>query len=213
MPGICVGYRQIFDSVVQSILASLPELKPPGLDTESTPVIRHGHFAFCKLPSDFVQLIDEQFPFGDDSTLHRNPRPQLTAARAQSEIFCRFNGTDLFGDAVDFDLPLKSVPRKQQGDMLVARDLRRLATEIVGKKNESRFVEIFEQYAALRWSTLWINRRKHHGIGFQEFRCSRLLKPRFELFERTRIGRLDIKRSICVLLSNPTQIQDELRCR
>jgi len=154
------------EAVVQPVVAGLPELQSERGYPVATPERRQWYFTVRVALFHLLHHGLEYRAGIDELALWRRPSADLAAAGAGNEILQGFSAADLGGGTGYFNLAAERVPGKQQTDFVVAGDMFRLATAIIGEKDKTLIVEQFQQHHALPRLGVGIHRGQAHCGGF-----------------------------------------------
>src|SRR5215212_1819812 len=172
------------DPVVQSVLASLPELDCLGLDPIAAPERRAWDLTPLVLRLERSYPLFQNAPVFDGMALLGSPRPETASWRTTREVGVGLLAGEASGAALDPDLPLQLAPVEQQGARGVRRDLLRLASLVIGVEDEAPLVVALEKDGACRGLPVIGGGGEDHGVRFVEVRLDGVLEPLMELDNR-----------------------------
>src|SRR5712692_6475763 len=175
-----IRLQLITQTVVQTILAALPELDRLRLNAIATPVRRARNIFAVALRQFRVTLLQRGATF-NHFALVRSPRADLAPERTRLKIFFRFVFRNLLDKSFDAHLPLLRQPVGNQARARILGEVRRFAAFVIGVENKTAVVETFQQDDPRRRLSILRRRRQRHRVSFRNAGGSCFVVPLREL--------------------------------
>src|SRR5215203_2420985 len=169
------------ETVVQPVLAPLPELDGVGLDPVAAPEGGTGDLAIFVLFLQRLYALLQNAPVPDGPALLGSPRPEAASARTAREVGVGLLAGDATGAAFDPDLPLQLAPVEEEGARGIGLQFAGLASCVVGVENEAALVVALQEDGAGRGLAVLCGGGNDHGVRLGEVCVDYLLEPRIEL--------------------------------
>src|SRR5713226_9628918 len=169
-------------TIVQTILAALPELDRLWLDAITAPMRRARNIFAVALRQFGVTVLQLVATF-NHFALVRSPRADLAPERTRLKIFLRFVFRNLLDKSFDAHLPLLRQPVGHQTRARILGEVRRFAAFVIGEENKSEVVETFQQDDPRRRLSILRRRRQRHRVSFRNAGGSCFVVPLRELLD------------------------------
>src|SRR5262249_36228117 len=171
-------------SVVQAVLAPLPELDPFRFYAKASPERRAVDRTAFKSRLDLVHSAFKLLPVANLFSFRRGPFAHLAAPGAGLKIFFWFFGRRLLNHAFDSDLTVKRVPIERQGHMGIAHHLAALAALVICEEDETALVAALQEHDPRGHAPVGRSGGKRHGFGVGLFGAHGFIEPLFKLSDR-----------------------------
>lgn len=200
-----LGFRisSVDNSIVDSVLSTLPELPFERHDSNAAPEIRHGDgFRVLELVLELGDLAVQHLSARNLLRLGGGPCADLGVTGSRRVVGLRFLAGEELHVALDSHLALKLLPEEGDGSPRVALDvLGLLAGAPVGVHHEASVVELLEQHGSGRDSARGqLGRGEIHGFGDGDLRVFGLLEPAVELLDGVFVDVGDVQGRLLVLV-------------
>src|SRR5262249_5488064 len=138
----------IENSIVQAVLATLPELDPFRSYTKSAPERRAVDRTVFESRLDLAHSALKLLPVADLFALWPGAGPYLAAARAGLKLLFGFIRRRFLGRALDSALSVKRVPIESQRDLRIAHRLAALAAVVICDEYDAALVAALQEHDA-----------------------------------------------------------------
>src|SRR6266478_1119150 len=192
---------------METVGTALPKFDPLRREHVTAPVGRTRYFVRRKARFNLHPLRLQLCTVSHSLTLSRRPCCELAAHWPRSKIGFGFGGRQFAHFSGNADLSFQISPIEYQRRLGVFRQFLPFAAVVVREKNETSFINAFEQDDTCRWSARFVRSGQRHCRDICRLRagghkqrfikshkelsqpctaagCARLLEPSFELCDR-----------------------------